>query len=152
MDIRKIKKLIELLEESRDLSEIEVHEDAESVRISRTTQIASPAPTQAVQVPASRPAAQPEEQAPADSPEDDLAVSGTVVRSPMVGTFFSAPSPESEPFVQEGDRVAKGDTLCIIEAMKTMNQITTPEDGVVKKIFVKNTDPVEFDQPLFLVE
>lgn len=149
MDIRKVKKLIELLEES-DIAEIEIHEGEESVRISRTSQIAvaapvaAPAPAADVAAPAAAPAEAPAEAAPAE-------VSGHQVLSPMVGSFYRAPSPEAKPFVEEGDQVSVGDTLCIIEAMKILNQIESDKAGTVKKVLVENGEPVEFNQPMFII-
>ncbi|MEA3278319.1 MAG: acetyl-CoA carboxylase biotin carboxyl carrier protein [Pseudomonadota bacterium] len=158
MDIRKVKKLIELLDQS-DVAEIEIHEGEESVRISRngtTTQpLIMPAaaiPQAAVPAPASALA----HAAPAgttavasaaeDEPEEN------VVRSPMVGTFYRSPSPGSKSFVEEGDQVKVGDTLCIIEAMKILNQIESEKAGTVKRILVENGQPVEYNQPLFVIE
>ena len=144
MDIRKVKKLIELLEES-DVAEIEIHEGEESVRISRgsTAVVAPMAAPMAAPAPAAAPVA-----APAAEPE----IQGHAVRSPMVGTFYSAPSPEASAFVKEGDTVSAGQTLCIIEAMKILNQIESDKAGKVTKILVENGQPVEFDQPLFVIE
>jgi len=149
MDIRKVKKLIELLEES-DVAEIEIHEGEESVRISRgSTAVVAPmaAPVAAAPMAAPAPAAAPVA-APAAEPE----IQGHAVRSPMVGTFYSAPSPEASAFVKEGDTVSAGQTLCIIEAMKILNQIESDKTGKVTKILVENGQPVEFDQPLFIIE
>jgi acetyl-CoA carboxylase biotin carboxyl carrier protein len=149
MDIRKVKKLIELLEES-DVAEIEIHEGEESVRISRgSTAVFAPmaAPVAAAPMAAPAPAAAPVA-APAAEPE----IQGHAVRSPMVGTFYSAPSPEASAFVKEGDTVSAGQTLCIIEAMKILNQIESDKAGKVTKILVENGQPVEFDQPLFIIE
>ncbi len=152
MDIRKIKKLIELLEES-DLAEIEVHEGEESVRISRATQAPPP---QAVMTPpppaAAPPAAQ--EQAPAPEAQDDESAlpAGHVITSPMVGSFYRAPAPGAQPFVEVGQHVKVGDTLCIIEAMKMLNQIESDKEGVVAAILVENGQPVEYGEPLFVIE
>ena len=154
MDIRKIKRLIELLEES-GVNEIEIHEGEESVRINRGgTQVAvaqAPAPAQA---PAAAPAPAPTAGEPASPAGDSAAeeVSGHTIRSPMVGTFYRAPSPEAEPFVEEGQSVSAGETLCIIEAMKMLNQIEADRSGVVRRILLDNGQPVEFDQPLFVIE
>jgi len=150
MDIRKVKKLIELLEES-DVAEIEIHEGEESVRISRgSTAVVAPmaapvAVTPAAPAPAAAPATAPTATA---EPE----IQGHAVRSPMVGTFYSAPSPEASAFVKEGDTVSAGQTLCIIEAMKILNQIESDKAGKITKILVENGQPVEFDQPLFIIE
>lgn len=150
MDIRKIKKLIELVEES-GINELEISEGEESVRISRGMQVmAAPAPMMqpapvAQPAPAAAPVAAPEATAPAKE-------SGHEVRSPMVGTFYEAASPDAPPFVEVGQHVNAGDTLCIIEAMKMMNQIEADRSGVIKAILVKNEDAIEFDQPLFIIE
>ncbi len=152
MDIRKVKKLIELLDES-GIAEIEITEGEESVRISRhgsgvaaAPMAAAPAPV--VATPAATATAAPAVTAPVVEVEDD----GSAVKAPMVGTFYSAPSPGSPSFVQVGDRVSEGDTLCIIEAMKMMNQIETEVAGTVKSIRVQNGDPVEYGQILFVID
>jgi len=150
MDIRKVKKLIELLEES-DVAEIEIHEGEESVRISRaSTAVVAPmaAPVAAAPVAAPAPAAAPAAALAAAEPE----VQGHAVRSPMVGTFYASPSPDASAFVKEGDTVSAGQTLCIIEAMKILNQIESDKAGKITKILVENGQPVEFDQPLFIIE
>jgi len=149
MDIRKIKKLIELLEES-GIAEIEIKEGEESVRISRQ----GPAIVQTVAAPAVAGApptadAQAALAAAAHPPESET---GHQVKSPMVGTFYAAASPTSGPFVTQGQQVNVGDTLCIIEAMKMMNQIEADKAGVVRSILVENGSPVEFDQLLFIIE
>lgn len=149
MDIRKVKKLIELLEES-DVAEIEIHEGEESVRISRaSTAVVAPmaAPVAAAPVAAPAPAA-----APAAAAAAEPEVQGHAVRSPMVGTFYASPSPDASAFVKEGDTVSAGQTLCIIEAMKILNQIESDKAGKITKILVENGQPVEFDQPLFIIE
>ncbi len=154
MDIRKIKKLIELLEES-DVAEIEIHEGEESVRISRASAVApviAAAPQSYAAAPPPPPVAPPPPPAAAeDVCETDEAIEGHIIRSPMVGTFYRAPSPGANAFVEEGDSIATGDTLCIIEAMKILNQIESDIAGVVKKILVENGQPVEYDQPLFVI-
>ncbi len=152
MDIRKIKKLIELLEES-DLAEIEIHEDKESVRISRTSQVVSAAPTMVaaapqVAAPAPQAAAEPATKA---APEA-VAASGNPITAPMVGTFYRAAAPGSKPFVEVGQRVNVGDTLCIIEAMKMLNQIESDKAGVIVDVLVENGQPVEYGETLFIVE
>ncbi len=149
MDIRKVKKLIELLEES-DVAEIEIHEGEESVRISRaSTAVVAPmaAPVAAAPIAAPAPTA-----APAAAPAAEPEVQGHAVRSPMVGTFYASPSPDASAFVKEGDTVSAGQTLCIIEAMKILNQIESDKAGKITKILVENGQPVEFDQPLFIIE
>jgi len=149
MDIRKIKKLIELIEES-DIVEIEIREGEESVRLSRYSATVQPAA-----VPAAAPvlAIQPTgAAAQAVAAEEAEKISGHIVRSPMVGTFYRAPSPGAKSFVEVGDRVNVGDTLCIIEAMKILNQIEADKAGVIAKILVENAQPVEYNQPLFVIE
>ena len=146
MDIRKVKKLIELLEES-DIAEIEIHENEESVRISRAstlapTMIAAPA---AVAATAAAPAAA------ATGPAAREELEGHIIRSPMVGTFYRAPSPGAKPFVEEGQTVSSGETLCIIEAMKILNQIESDKSGKVVEILVENGQPVEYNEPLFII-
>lgn len=150
MDIRKVKKLIELLEES-GISEIEISEGEESVRISRypkpgtvTTAVAAPP---AVAAPAATPAAAAAPAVPAAPP-----VRGQQVTAPMVGTFYSGAAPGAKPFVEIGAEVKPGDTLCVIEAMKMMNQIESEFAGRVVSILVENGNPVEFGQPLFVIE
>lgn len=153
MDIRKVKKLIELLEES-GVAEIEIQEGEESVRISRYSQSAPPPPPAPVAAPAPAPApaatpAPAAAEAPAAEPE---VPEGHVVKSPMVGTFYRAPSPGASPFVEVGQQVNVGDTLCIIEAMKLLNQIEADKAGTIKAILVENGQPVEYDQPLFIID
>jgi acetyl-CoA carboxylase biotin carboxyl carrier protein len=152
MDIRKIKKLIELVEES-GISELEITEGEESVRIHRGVTAAQlAAPMQFAPQPQLAPVAAlpPAEAAP--TPEAAPAVSGHIMCSPMVGTFYRSSSPGVKSFVEVGQKVNMGDTLCIIEAMKMMNQIESDKSGVVKQILVENQDPVEFDQPMFVIE
>ena len=154
MDLRKIKSLIQLLEES-DVAEIEISEGEESVRISRTSSAAVPVPQVHVPVPAAVPAApaapgEPSPDAAEEPPEDDLPAGHRVV-SPMVGTFYSAPSPGAKPFVNVGDQVAEGDTLCIVEAMKMLNRIEADQPGVIRAILVENATPVEYGQALFII-
>ncbi|HFZ8996184.1 TPA: acetyl-CoA carboxylase biotin carboxyl carrier protein [Citrobacter freundii] len=156
MDIRKIKKLIELVEES-GISELEISEGEESVRISRTAPNANfPVMQQAYAAPmmqqpalsnAVAPAATPAMEAPAAAE-----ISGHIVRSPMVGTFYRTPSPDAKAFCEVGQKVNVGDTLCIVEAMKMMNQIEADKAGTVKAILVESGQPVEFDEPLVVIE
>jgi len=148
MDIRKVKKLIELLEES-GIAEIEITEGEESVRISRYS--AGPAPVMMTHAhaPAAHAAAAPA--APA-APAVPALPAGHAVKSPMVGTFYRSPSPGTKAFVEVGQAVKEGEVLCIIEAMKMMNQIESDKAGVVKAILANNGDPVEFGQPLFIIE
>ncbi len=149
MDIRKVKKLIELLEES-GIAEIEINEGEESVRISRYAPSAPMAPVQQYAAPAPAPVAAPA--AEAESETKSTEVSGHTVNSPMVGTFYTASSPGAPAFVKVGDSVNEGDTVCIIEAMKILNQIESDKSGVVKAILVENAQPVEFGQPLIVIE
>ncbi|MDT8439103.1 MAG: acetyl-CoA carboxylase biotin carboxyl carrier protein [Wenzhouxiangellaceae bacterium] len=156
MDLRKIKKLIELLEES-NLAELEIHEGEESVRLSRptasmpTVTVAAPAmPTATSAAVSSGSDSRLADPNAAGSSADDLP-DGEIVRSPMVGTFYDAPTPDAEPFVREGQRVARGDTLCLIEAMKMFNQIESEYNGTIAAVLVETGQPVEFDQPLFVV-
>lgn len=156
MDIRKIKKLIELLEQS-EVDEIEVHEGEESVRIRRSppvvaapgagvSYVATPPPPALSPVPAAPAVPEP---APVAAEAEAL---GHTVTSPMVGTYFSASSPGSRPFVNVGQRIEVGDTLCIIEAMKILNQVEADCAGVVSAVLVENGQPVEYGQPLFIVD
>jgi acetyl-CoA carboxylase biotin carboxyl carrier protein len=156
MDIRKVKKLIELLEES-GIAEIEITEGEESVRISRYA--AGPAP---VMIPATVPsapvtqtmgqAAAPATEPASDAPDANAPEPGQTVTAPMVGTYYSAPAPGAKPFVEVGASVEPGDTLCIIEAMKMMNQIEAEIGGTVVSVLAENGEPVEFGQPLFIIE
>ena len=148
MDLRKLKKLIDLVEES-GIAEIEVTEGEEKVRITRTTAAAAPiyaAPAPAAAAPIAAPAAAPIAAAPAAR---DLS---NAHKSPMVGTFYRAPGPNAAAFVEVGQQVKAGDTLCIIEAMKLMNEIEAEKSGVVKEILVENGTPVEYGEPLFIIE
>jgi acetyl-CoA carboxylase biotin carboxyl carrier protein len=151
MDIRKIKELIELVEES-GISELEITEGEESVRIHRGQ--SSPvqyAPMQYAPQPQYA-AATAQVAAPAPAVAATSEPSGHILRSPMVGTFYRSSSPGSKYFVELGQKVNVGDTLCIIEAMKMMNQIESDKAGVIKQILVENQDSVEFDQPMFVIE
>ena len=151
MDLRKLKKLIDLVEES-GISELELTEGEESVRISRQGQVVQQPqqytmpqqPTLAVQnqVPTTTSA----------NTEEAQETTGHALTSPMVGTFYRSSSPEADPYVEVGSSVKKGDTLCIIEAMKLLNEIEADRDGIVKKIMVENAQPVEFGEPLFIIE
>jgi len=151
MDLRKLKKLIDLVEES-GISELELTEGEEKVRISRamapgaapvTQYVAAPAPAPVAAAPAATAAA------PAAAPAE--ALDGKVVKSPMVGTFYRASSPDAKAFVDVGSSISTGETLCIIEAMKLLNEIESEYTGVIKKIFVENGQPVEYGEPLFLI-
>jgi len=155
MDIRKIKKLIELLDES-GVAEIEIHEGEESVRISRNSpapafmhmppEAYAPQPYAAAPVPA--PAAAPAE-VPAAEPDK---ISGHEVKAPMVGTYYSAPSPGAAVFIEVGQKVTKGDTICIIEAMKLLNQIEADVSGTIKAICIENGEPLEYGQAICIIE
>ncbi len=151
MDVRKIKKLIELIEKS-DIAELEIIEGEESVRISRNSpapmMIAAPAPVAAA-APVAAPAAGGFTPPPIAEAEAPL---GETIDSPMVGTYYEAASPTSASFVKVGDSISVGDTLCIIEAMKMLNQIESEKSGTIKEILVENEQPVEFGQPLFVIE
>jgi acetyl-CoA carboxylase biotin carboxyl carrier protein len=149
MDIRKIKKLIELVEES-GICELEISEGEESVRISRAP-TGVPAPMMQY-APAIAPIAAAPALAPVVAPDAVEEMTGHIVRSPMVGSFYRSSAPGSKEFVEVGQTVKVGETLCIIEAMKMMNQIESDKAGVVRQILVENEDAVEFDQPLFVIE
>ncbi|MEK7990807.1 MAG: acetyl-CoA carboxylase biotin carboxyl carrier protein [Thiotrichaceae bacterium] len=155
MDIRKVKKLIEIIESS-GVAEIEIHEGDDSVRISRY-----PTSTGIPQLPTAMPVAIPTHDASMmnsgkvvhENPDEfDDDPEGHVVTSPMVGMFYRSPSPNNSPFVEEGQMVQEGDTLCIIEAMKILNQITSDKSGKVIKVLAENGAPVEYEQPLFVIE
>ncbi len=152
MDIRKVKKLIELLEES-GVSEIEIREGEESVRISRQmpvanvpnyTQVFTPQPATLVE-------SNPQTPATAENNPSRLAANEHMVSAPMVGTFYRASSPTAKPFVEVGDKVKAGTVLCIVEAMKMLNQIEAEQAGTIKRVLVENGQPVEFNQPLFII-
>ncbi|MCA1925411.1 MAG: acetyl-CoA carboxylase biotin carboxyl carrier protein [Thiobacillus sp.] len=148
MDLRKLKKLIDLVQES-GIAELEITEGEEKVRIAKS--IAGTPMMMAPQqhyLPAAAPAAAPA--APA-APEEDAIPEGHVVRSPMVGTFYRAPAPGANNFVEVGQNVGAGDTLCIIEAMKLLNEIEADQGGVIKAILVENGQPVEYGEPLFVI-
>ena len=156
MDIRKVKKLIEMLEEST-LAEIEIREGEESIRISRASSVGAPAIVSTVGATVNPPASGRTEaiSSGAAAPIEPAAPpppSGLSVTSPMVGTFYRSPSPGTPPFVDVGSEVKVGDVLCIIEAMKMMNQLESDKAGVVKAILKENGQPVEFGEPLFVIE
>jgi len=152
VDLRKLKKLIDLVQES-GIAELEVTEGEERVRIvragsgARETVVAAVPLAAPAGVPAERPAA-----APPAAAEAPAAIEGHAVKSPMVGTFYRASAPDAKPFVEVGDTVKAGQTICIIEAMKLMNEIESDKDGVVKAILVENGQPVEYGEPLFVIE
>jgi acetyl-CoA carboxylase biotin carboxyl carrier protein len=145
MDIRKIKKLIEMLEES-NLAEIEIKEGEESLRISRNSpampmpQMMQAAPAAAIPAPAA-----------AAAPAENALPDGHIIKAPMVGTFYRSSTPGAKPFVEVGQSVSSGDTLCIIEAMKMLNQIESDKGGTVVAILVENGQPIEYNQPLFII-
>ncbi|HQQ62844.1 MAG TPA: acetyl-CoA carboxylase biotin carboxyl carrier protein [Pseudomonadales bacterium] len=149
MDIRKIKKLIELLEES-NIGELEIREGEETVRISRNGVMPMMAAPMAYATHAPAPVAPAPAAAPAEAPKP-AALSGHIVKSPMVGTFYRSPSPDSPAFAEVGQSVKVGDVLCIVEAMKMMNQIESDKAGVIQAILVDDGAPVEFDQPMFTI-
>jgi acetyl-CoA carboxylase biotin carboxyl carrier protein len=148
MDLRKLKTLIELVESS-GIAELEISEGEERVRITRTA-----ASVQQTYAPAPQPiiaAAAPQAVVPAAEPTKPAVAEGHVVKSPMVGTFYRSASPGSKAFVDVGQTVNSGETLCIIEAMKLLNEIEADQSGVIKAILVENGQPVEFGQPLFVI-
>jgi acetyl-CoA carboxylase biotin carboxyl carrier protein len=150
MDIRKVKKLIELLESS-DVAEIEIKEGEEAVRISRGSSVSQAAPVQYQQAPVQAPAPAAAAPVASEPAKAESTPTGNAVKSPMVGTFYRAPSPTSSPFVEVGQHVKAGDVICIIEAMKMMNQIEADHSGVVEAILVNDGEPVEFDQTLVTI-
>ena len=156
MDIRKVKKLIELLEES-GIAEIEIHEGEESVRISRDSTVVAPQATYSVPPPAA-PVAPPSEPIKAhlavtdNTHSNDYSGEGHVINSPMVGIFYNSPSPEEPAFIGKGQPVKSGEVICIIEAMKIMNQIEADTDGKLLRVLVENGEAVEYGQPLFVIE
>jgi acetyl-CoA carboxylase biotin carboxyl carrier protein len=148
INIRELEKLIKLMEGST-VAEIEIKQGEETVRVSRNSS-AVPAPAANIPVPA--PVAAPAAPVVAATPAAKPAVKGHEVKSPMVGTYYSAPSPDSAPYAHVGKKVKLGETLCIIEAMKMMNQIEADKSGVIKAVLKENGQPVEFDEPLFVIE
>ena len=152
MDLRKLKKLIDLVEES-GISELELTEGEESVRISRQGKVVQQ-PQQYTIPQQPTPAVQNQAPTPTASADTEVVAqeTGHALTSPMVGTFYRSSSPEADPYVDVGSSVKKGDTLCIIEAMKLLNEIEADRDGIVKKIMVENAQPVEFGEPLFIIE
>jgi len=153
MDIRKVKKLIELLEES-NIDELEIKEGEESVRITRNTGVTGVAAQQVFAAPQAAAPAPVAPAAPAAAPEANAAPAtpaGHAVKSPMVGTFYRSPAPEASAFVEVGQSVKAGDVLCIVEAMKMMNQIEADKSGVIEAILVEDGQPVEFDQAMIII-
>ena len=159
MDIRKVKKLMEMLEES-SLGEMEIIEGEESIRLSKSSSATAPIQNDQVNTLLNVSPAKANEDISKKQITEEVAntesvnnnISGHEIKSPMVGTFYEAPSPGSKPFVSVGDKVNIGDTLCIIEAMKMLNQIESDKSGVIKAIMVENAQPVEFNQVLFVIE
>tara|TARA_B100000530_G_scaffold125540_1_gene78595 strand:+ start:154 stop:624 length:471 start_codon:yes stop_codon:yes gene_type:complete len=156
MDIRKVKKLIEMLEESQ-LNEIEIKEGEESVKLVKA--ISVPGQEQIVTSNVVAPAPQPAAVKDDLSVESDISesakaetISGKTIDSPMVGTFYAAPNPGAKDFVSVGDKISEGDVLCIIEAMKMMNEVKADSSGTIKQVLIENSEPVEFGQPLFVIE
>ena len=155
MDIRKVKKLIEMLEESQ-LNEIEIKEGEESVKLVKA--ISVPVQEQIVTSNAVAPVPQPavvnDVSADSDTSQsaEDETISGQTIDSPMVGTFYAAPNPGAKDFVSVGDKISEGDVLCIIEAMKMMNEVKADSSGTIKQVLIENAEPVEFGQPLFVIE
>ena len=156
MDIRKVKKLIEMLEESQ-LNEIEIKEGEESVKLVKA--ISVPVQEQIVTSNIAATAPQPVAMNEVTSVESDTkestepeTISGKTIDSPMVGTFYAAPNPGAKDFVSVGDKISEGDVLCIIEAMKMMNEVKADSSGVIKQVLIENAEPVEFGQPLFVIE
>lgn len=150
MDLRKLKKLIDLVEES-GISELELTEGEEKVRISRALMQSAAPVTHYVSAPAQTPLAVATSPTAPAVPAAPAVEEGQIVKSPMVGTFYRASSPDAKAFVDVGSSISSGDTLCIIEAMKLLNEIESDYTGVVKKIFVENGQPVEYGEPLFLI-
>ena len=156
MDIRKVKKLIEMLEESQ-LNEIEIKEGEESVKLVKA--ITVPVQEQIVTSNIAATAPQPPAMNEVTSVESDTkestepeTISGKTIDSPMVGTFYAAPNPGAKDFVSVGDKISEGDVLCIIEAMKMMNEVKADSSGIIKQVLIENAEPVEFGQPLFVIE
>ncbi|HHB91985.1 MAG TPA: acetyl-CoA carboxylase biotin carboxyl carrier protein [Thioploca sp.] len=146
MDIQKIEKLIEFVKSS-EIAEIEIHEGDDSIRISRYSNI----PVASTTVPQAMPIAPPVATQQSIPATDENKLKGHIISSPMVGTFYRSPSPTSKPFVEEGQMVTEGETLCIIEAMKILNQITSDKAGIITKILLDNGIPVEYGEPLFVI-
>lgn len=150
MDLRKLKKLIDLVQES-GISELEVTEGEEKVRIAKFAPAGAAAPYQQYQVPMVAPVGMPAAPSSVNLDDEDDLPEGHEVKSPMVGTFYRSPSPGANSFVEVGQTVKEGDTLCIIEAMKLLNEIEADASGVIKAILLENGQPVEFGEPLFII-
>ncbi len=155
MDLRKIKKLMELLEES-GIAEIEVKEGEESIKLTKPGSQYVQTPQQIISTPASNVVQEANKQQDSDKKDNnenvEEKIDGEVITSPMVGTFYRSASPDSKPFVEKGQKVKKGDTLCILEAMKMMNQVNAETGGTIIDIMVDDAEPVEFGQPLFVIK
>ena len=156
MDIRKVKKLIEMLEESQ-LNEIEIKEGEESVKLVKAISIPlqEQVTTSNIAAPAPQPAAIKDnlsEESDSSQSTEVETISGQTIDSPMVGTFYAAPNPGAKDFVSVGDKISEGDVLCIIEAMKMMNEVKADSSGTIKQVLIENSEPVEFGQPLFVIE
>ena len=153
MDLRKIKKLMELLEES-GIAEIEVKEGEESIKLSRNTQAVQNIirPAESMQITTAADSNKDTTETDNQKDKSKELPDGDVITSPMVGTFYRAASPDSKPFVEKGQKVSKGDTLCILEAMKMMNQVNAETGGTIIDILVDDAEPVEFGQPLFVIK
>ncbi|RNC85438.1 MAG: acetyl-CoA carboxylase biotin carboxyl carrier protein [Balneola sp.] len=155
MDLKQIKKILDLIAES-EVDEVSIEEGDFKIKVKKKGAVEHVTYTQAAPAQIAAPAtpAAPAQQAPAteSSPAPAPAASGETVKSPIVGTYYQSPSPDADPFIQVGDKVAKGQTLCIIEAMKIMNEIEAEFGGTIKEILVSDATPVEFDQPLFIIE
>lgn len=159
MDLKLVKKLLDLISES-EVDEVSIEEGDFKLKVKKKAE--APPATVHYQAPPQQQSAQPQPQAPAASPapaesekssgKESSEPDGEVVKSPIVGTFYEAPSPDSDPFVKVGDHIQKGDPLCIVEAMKIMNEIEAEFSGTVQKIIVEDGQPVEFDQPLFIIK
>ena len=147
MDLRKIKKLMELLEQS-GISEIEVKEGEESIKLSRASKVKNVNLQDSMENQSQSTSAITQ----GNVLNQQKQITGKTIDSPMVGTFYRSPSPDSKPFVEKGQKVNKGDTVCILEAMKMMNQVTAEESGIIKDILVEDAEPVEFGQPLVVIK
>lgn len=150
MDLRKLKKLIDLVEES-GISELELTEGEEKVRISRTLMAPAAPATHYMAAPSATVQAAPAAATPPAVAASEEIMEGHIIKSPMVGTFYRSSSPDASPFVEVGASVAVGDTLCIIEAMKLLNEIECDFAGKIKKILIENGQPVEYGEPLFVI-
>lgn len=161
MDLKLVKKLLDLISES-EVDEVSIEEGEFKIKVKKTSDAPSQQPTMHYQIPqqpqAPHPPAQPQQSAPAESSssgeaeESESKPDGEVVKSPIVGTFYESPSPDADAFVKVGDHVDAGDTLCIVEAMKIMNEIEAEFSGTIQKILASDSSPVEFEQPLFIIK